>query len=200
MGDKGGAAEAYKQLIATSELPGLAHKNYAGYLSAIGDHAGAVAEYKAALRLPLYNVGLAHAQLGLEYLALAKAEPQGVDAAAASQVLAEFAAAVAEPGPDEAYIRSEYGRVIYEVDPSRIGEAIQQMELALRVERTFAVRTRLNLGRLYVAAGEQEKAIGMLRTVVSNCAEIRPQEYAAAMNALIQLGVDADDCPVEPAG
>lgn len=190
------AIGTYQKLIEVSELPGPAHKNLADYLHSIGEHARAIAEYKAALRYPLYDAGLTHAQLGLAYAALAKAgKPE--HAALALQLFEE---ALADPGSNEAYIRSAYGHVLFELDPGNVAEAIDQLEKSLQVDESLAEVTRLNLGRLYRYAGATGEAAAMFQSLARNCAAIAPATYAAALDELIQLGIEANECPNAPDG
>lgn len=151
----------YNKLIEVSYNPSWAHETFARFLYRIGNHKQAIEHYHEALRYPVYNDALIHTDLGLAY---AVADEQDFPDKE-SRALAEFEAALQNPGSDEHYIRSVYGSVL--VQFGYIDEAIAQFERSLELDTGIGVETRLNLGQMYQAIGEPEKARALYEGLVA---------------------------------
>jgi tetratricopeptide (TPR) repeat protein len=175
----------YQELVKISEAsynPSWAHELFAGFLYRIGDYDQAIEHYTEALRYPGYDVSLIHTHLGLTYAAADERQFPDKEARA----LAEFEAALKNPGSNEHYIRSVYGNVLAQF--GKFNEAIAQLERSLELDPGIPVETMLNLGQLYDAFGKPEKACTLYRRIVELGEKIPPERLRLAQERLERLG------------
>ena len=168
----------YRKLIEVSYNPSWAHETLAGFLYRMGDYSQAIEHYHEAVRYPVYSDALIHTNLGRAYAA---ADEQDVPDKE-SRALAEFAAALENPGVDESYIRSEYGIVLAQF--GHIYEAIAQFERSLELDPGIGFETKLNLGQLREAIGEPEEAKALYESLIALSGQISPDKLEIAQDRL----------------
>jgi len=187
--DKLGETDAawlnYAKLVERTEEtnynPSWAHELFAGFLYRIGNHDLAIEHYQEALRYPVYDTSLLHTHLGLAY---ATADERDIPDKE-TRALAEFEAALESPGANEHYIRSVYGNVLTRF--GYIDEAITQLERSLELDPEIRAETMLNLGQLYEAVGEVEKARALYQQLVALGDQIPADRLRLAEERLDQL-------------
>lgn len=190
---KGQLAEAgqlLEQLTAVSDDPGWSHGVLAEFYLRTEDLPGAIDNFEIALQYKLRDKAVTYTKLALAYA--------GVDEQLypdrERRALAAFEAALQDPDPAEHYVRSEYGRILYQFGHTK--EAIAQFEEAARLDPTVAAETRLNLGQLYEIVGEPEKARVVYEELVSRAADFSEDKLWLLDIAQERL----DKLPETPAG
>ena len=148
-----GAYLNYKKLTEISQNPSWAYALLADYLAGQQNYAEAIDAYEAALRYPAHDNPKLYAEIGRAYAYVDEAEFPDKQALS----LAAFEKAVEAPGAYEAYIRSIYGQILY-FNFNIVEEAISQHLQSLAADENIGVETRLNLGQIYTAIGQVDKA------------------------------------------
>lgn len=183
--DKLGETDAawlnYKKIIDIGYNPSWAHELFAGFLYRIGYYEQAIEHYLEALRYPVYDASLLHTHLGLAY---ASADEQDIPDKEA-RALAEFEAALQDPGSNEHYICSVYGNILAQF--GHVNEAIAQLERSLELDPEIGIETMLNLGQMYEAVGEPEKARDLYQQLVELGDQIPADRLRLAQERLDQL-------------
>ena len=175
------ASQDYQKLAEISSQPHWAHETFAEFLRRTGNCTAAVDQYQEALRYPVFNNALTHARLGRAYACSdEQAFPDKQERAND-----EFKKALRAPGPDEAYIRSEYGWVLAGFGLNQ--DAIEQLKRSIEVNPGIDTVTMLNLGQLYETVGDTAMAMETYEKVVSRESEIPKEAFEKALQRLANL-------------
>lgn len=183
-----------------SEVPNSAYSMFGEYLVKIGRYEEAITEFENALHFPAYNNSVLYTRLGLAYAALAQAalaQNQPAEELTA-QALHRFELALHEPGKNEAWIRHEYGYILYRFGDAN--RAIKEFEQAINLDSGPAIKSRYNLGLLYEQQGERSKALAMYAFIVAHCADAEAEVLAKTLDRLEFLGGDVAQCADLPKG
>ncbi|MDY6874949.1 MAG: tetratricopeptide repeat protein [Chloroflexota bacterium] len=181
LGETDAAWLNYENIIDIGYNPSWAQELFAGFLYRIGYYEQAIEHYLEALRYPVYDASLLHTHLGLAY---ASADEEDVPDKEA-RALAEFEAALQDPGSNEHYICSVYGNVLAQF--GHVNEAIVQLERSLELDPEISIETMLNLGQMYEAVGEPEKARALYQQLVELGDQIPADRLHLAQERLDQL-------------
>lgn len=182
MGMTQGALHDYRKLIELSSQPHWTHEAFADYLSRIKQYPEAIEQYSKALRYPVYYDALTHTKLALAY---ANSDERTLPDKQ-SRAQTEFEKALRAPSPNEAYIRSEYGRAL--AGFGLIEEAIAQLERSIQADRNHHdAATMLNLGQLYESVGNLSSASALYEKVIAFEGQIDDIYVSLALERLADL-------------
>ncbi len=182
MGIIDAAVVNYKKLTEMSDNPYWAHSIFADFLCGIGHYNDAIEHYLEALRYGgPYHEPLLRAHLGRAYAAVDEQSMPDKK----SRSLNEFELTLQNPGPNEAYIRSNYGSVLFQFGD--VDKAISQLERSLELNPEIDIETRLNLGHMYQTIGELEKATILYQSIIEQGDQIPEDRRQIAEKRLKEL-------------
>lgn len=175
------ALQDYRTLAEVSTQPHWAHETYAEYLRRTKNYPESIEQHLEALRYPVHNDAITHTRLGMAYAASNEQDFPRKE----QQAQAAFEQALLSPGPNEPYIRREYGLVLEGF--GRTVEAIEQFERSLQLDGYTDPATMLNLGQLYESEGNPTAAIDMYEKVLTQEGQISDDLIQKALERLANL-------------
>jgi tetratricopeptide (TPR) repeat protein len=195
---------ALKELHRLTELAAVRNWSFSvlgDYQFELQDYEAAIKSYETAVHAPAYSKKITYAHLGQAY---SKVDAQTVPDKEAKAVAA-FEDALQEPGGGDEFVHFEYGVALFSF--GRHADAIEQLEIALALEEgqpsdppRFSVKTRRNLGQMYLTVGNLEGAIAMFSSLVEHCDLVEASILEFALEQLNKLGETDVACRVDAEG